>query len=79
MNQKIGRFNCQGILISAAKQQMLVNDFELYTFLVRRVQTFCTAQSRLSAFVVLLQMCKCLDSSTFQSSDSFFYLFILRR
>ena len=30
MNQKIGTFNCQGILrTSAAKQQMLVNDFEL--------------------------------------------------
>ena len=30
MKQKIGTFNCQGILTSAAKQQMLVNDFELY-------------------------------------------------
>ena len=30
MNQKIGTFNCQGILTSAAKQQMLVNDFEQY-------------------------------------------------
>ena len=30
MNQKIGTFNCQGICTSAAKQQMLVNDFELY-------------------------------------------------
>ena len=30
MNQKIGTFNCQGIRTSAAKQQMLVNDFELY-------------------------------------------------
>ena len=30
MKQKIGTFNCQGTLASAAKQQMLVNDFELY-------------------------------------------------
>ena len=30
MNQKIGTFNCQGIRTSAAKQQMLVNLFELY-------------------------------------------------
>ena len=30
MNQKIGTFNCQGIRTSAAKQQMLVNDFELH-------------------------------------------------
>ena len=30
MKQKIRTFNCQGILTSAAKQQMLVNGFELY-------------------------------------------------
>ena len=30
MKQKIGTFNCQSILTSAAKQQVLVNDFELY-------------------------------------------------
>ena len=29
MKQKTGTFNCQGILTSAVKQQMLVNDFEL--------------------------------------------------
>ena len=28
MNQKIGTFNCKGICTSAAKQQMLVNEFE---------------------------------------------------
>ena len=38
MNQKIGTFNCQGIRTSAAKQQMLVNDFELYKMSALAVQ-----------------------------------------
>ena len=38
MNQKIGTFNCQGILTSAAKQQMLVNDFEQYKISALAVQ-----------------------------------------
>ena len=38
MKQKIGTFNCQGILTSAAKQQMLVNDFELYKMSAIAVQ-----------------------------------------
>ena len=29
MKQKTGTFNCQGILTSAVKPQMLVNDFDL--------------------------------------------------
>ena len=31
MNLKIGTFNCQGIRTSAAKQQMLVNNFKPHT------------------------------------------------
>ena len=38
MKQKIGTFNCQGILTSAAKQQMLVNDFELHKMSAVAVQ-----------------------------------------
>ena len=38
MKQKIGTFNCQGILTSAAKQQMLVNDFELYKMSALAIQ-----------------------------------------
>ena len=38
MNQKIGTLNCQGIRTFAAKQQMLVNDFELYKMSVLAVQ-----------------------------------------
>ena len=37
MKQKIGTFNCQGILTSAAKQ-MLVNDFELYKMSALAIQ-----------------------------------------
>ena len=38
MKQKIGIFNCQGILTSAAKQQMLVNDFDLYKMSALAIQ-----------------------------------------
>ena len=38
MKQKIGTFNCQGILTTAANQQMLVNDFELYKMSVLAIQ-----------------------------------------
>ena len=38
MNQKIGTFNCQGICASAAKQQMLVNNFELFKMSALAVQ-----------------------------------------
>ena len=38
MNQKIRTFNCQGIHKSAAKQQMLVNDFKLYKMSALAVQ-----------------------------------------
>ena len=38
MNQKIGTFNCQGIRTSAAKQQMLVNNLELYKMPALAVQ-----------------------------------------
>ena len=38
MKQKIGTFNCQGILTSAIKQQMLVNDFELYKMSALTIQ-----------------------------------------
>ena len=38
MKQKIGTFNCQGILTSAAKQQILVNNFELYKMPALTVQ-----------------------------------------
>ena len=38
MKQKIRTFNCQGILISAAKQQMLVNDFEQYKMSALAIQ-----------------------------------------
>ena len=38
MNQKIRTFNCQGIRASAAKQQMLVNDFEMYKIFALAVQ-----------------------------------------
>ena len=38
MKQKIGTFNFQGILTSAAKKQMLVNDFELYKMSALAVQ-----------------------------------------
>ena len=38
MNQKIGTFNSQGIRTSAAKQQMLVKDFEMYKMSALAVQ-----------------------------------------
>ena len=38
MKQKIGTFNCQSILTSAAKEQVLVNDFELYKISALAVQ-----------------------------------------
>ena len=38
MNQKIGTFNCKGICTSSAKQQMLVNEFELYKISALAVQ-----------------------------------------
>ena len=38
MKQKIGTFNCEGILTFAAKQQMLVNDFELYKMSTLAIQ-----------------------------------------
>ena len=38
MKQKIGTFNCEGILTSAAKQQMLVNNFKLYKMSALAVQ-----------------------------------------
>ena len=38
MNQKIGTFNCKGICTSAAKQQMLVHEFELYKISALAVQ-----------------------------------------
>ena len=38
MKQKIGIFNCQGILTSAAKQQMLVNGFDLYKMSALAIQ-----------------------------------------
>ena len=56
MNQKTGTLNCQGMCTSAAKQQMLINDFELYKMSGLAVQETCTARSRLPVFVVLLQM-----------------------
>ena len=38
MKQKIGTFNCRGILTSKVKQQMLANDFEKYNMTTLAVQ-----------------------------------------
>ena len=38
MKQRIGTFNCQGILTSKAKQQMLTNDFEKYKLTALTIQ-----------------------------------------
>ena len=38
MKQKIGTFNCQGILTSAATQKTLVNDFETYKMSALAIQ-----------------------------------------